>query len=170
VTSRAGAAAAVLALSSAVVACGGGAQAPEIVLDGSPRRANAEGVVTDVTFERMTLDGTRTFDVDPKLRCFDSGNLKSVPLLQRKGTYVQAGVAGHKVSWIAGYSAVVELPAKPKLAFHIGTVKSASAGEVVFKDGSVLKLAPGVAALPAGTSARAEIDVEHHQVSVLAPG
>ena len=65
--------------------------------------------MTAVTVKKLTLDGKRTFDVDPKLRCFDSGNLKSVPLLQRKGTYVQAGVAGHKVSWIAGYSAVVEL-------------------------------------------------------------
>jgi hypothetical protein len=168
VTLRRGAGLAAAAV--ALVACGSGAKAPPIVLDGTPRRANAEGVVTAVTIQKLTLDGNRTFDVDPKLRCFDSGTLKSVPLLQRKGTYVQAGVAGNKVSWIAGYSAAVQLAGRPPIAFHTGTIASAKAGEVVFKDGSVLTLAPGVAPLDAGTSARAEIDVEKHQVTVLVPG
>ena len=149
--------------------CGGGAKAPEITLDGSPRRANAEGVVTDVSLERLTLDGRRTFEVDPKLRCFDAGTLKSVPLLGRLGTYVQAGVAGKKVSWISSYSAVVELPDRPRLAFHIGTVVTAKPGEIVFKDGSVLKVAPDVQLPPADVRARADIDVERHQVLAFAP-
>jgi hypothetical protein len=152
----------------AVGACGGGAKAPAIKLDGSPRRANAEGVVTEVSSDVLVLDGTRRFTVSRDLRCFDSTTLKSVPLVNRKGTYVQAGVAGKRVEWIAGYGAPVERPGKPKTAFHVGTVTSVSASEVVFKDGSVLRAAPGVEQLPPGTVARAEIDVARHEVALLA--
>lgn len=144
--------------------------APPIALDGSPRRPNAEGVVTEVTFDKLTLDGSRTFRVHPKLQCFDSATLRTVPLLQRKGTYVQLGVAGETVRWLAGYSAVVELPGQPAMAFHVGTVVRSEAGEIVFRDGSVLKVAPGVQPAPAGAVARADIDVARHAVIALAPG
>lgn len=158
-----------LALVALMVALLGGAcgrsAAATIALDGSPRRPSDEGVVTAVSATRLTLDGKRTYRVDRKMRAFDSTTLQAVPLLSRQGMYVQVGAAHGKVSWLASYTLVVNVPGQPPTAFHSGAIRTASdRRHVVFADGSVLATDPVAAVPPAGRQARADIDVASHRV------
>ncbi|MFL6111976.1 MAG: hypothetical protein ACJ786_11570 [Catenulispora sp.] len=148
-------------------ACSHGSSKAAVVLDGRPRLANDEGVVTAVTKDRLTLDGKRTYSVDRNLQSFESTTLKVMPLLNRTGAYVQIGEDHGKVRWIASYTLVVTRPDQPPTAFHTGRVARTEAGRVVFADGSVLAVAPGVTVPEAGRQARAEIDVPTHRVRAL---
>jgi hypothetical protein len=161
--------AAVATAAVVLAACGGGgAKAPALALDGSPRHPNAEGVVTEVATDHLVLDGARRFSVATDLRCFSSSTLASVPLVGRKGTYVQVGAAGSVVHWLAAYGAVVQVPGQPAVAYHVGKLVGLASGKATFADGSVLSVAPGVTA-PAGASqVRATIDVGAKRISALA--
>ncbi len=137
-----------------------------VILDGRPRYPDAEGVVTKVSRKSITV-GSQTFAVSPDLQSFSSATLQTVPLLQRRDQYVQIGLEGETVVWIASISAVVRL-AEPA-AFHIGKVKSVDAGErrLLFADGTVLRLADDVDLPPAGRQTTAEIDPERAVVRRL---
>jgi hypothetical protein len=163
---RFSAGAALLVITSMLLAggCSGGASAPAITLDGSPRFANDEGVVSAVSLTSLTLDGKRTYKVDRKMRAFDTTTLQAVPLLTRKGMFVQIGHGGRTVAWLASYTLVVSLPGRPTTSFHTGKLKAPDKGRAVFTDGSVLSVAPGIVIPRAGREARADIDVGTHRV------
>ncbi|HEV7689100.1 MAG TPA: hypothetical protein VGQ80_21155, partial [Acidimicrobiia bacterium] len=73
-----------------------------LVLDGRPRYPDVEGVVDQISFEQITLDGGRTYGVQKDLQSFSTYDLAAVPMLQRRGQYVQLGLNGKKVAWLAG--------------------------------------------------------------------
>jgi len=148
-------------------ACSSHSRNATVVLDGRPRHANDEGVVTAVSREKLTLDGKRTYRVDRHLQSFETTTLKVMPLLTRTGSYVQIGQDHGKVMWIASYTLVVNRPDQPPTAFHTGTLARGKSGQVVFSDGSVLRVGPGVVVPDAGRRARAEIDVASHRVRAV---
>jgi hypothetical protein len=148
-------------------ACTGGVDA--IALDGTPRHADAQGVVTAVSNDRLTLDGTKTYDIDPKIQCFSASTQSAIPLAGRKGTFVQLGLDGKTVKWLAGYSAVIEFPGRPSVAYHNGVLEEASGRDAIFEDGSVLPVGAGVDAPPPGSRVTAEIDVKKKAITRFTP-
>jgi hypothetical protein len=120
-----------------------------------------------VTFRRITLDGTRTYAVSPRLRAFSTYTRQLEPMLSREGQYVQVGLDGRTMVWMAGVAAVV--PTTPPTVYYIGRmVKVDRARRAAFADGTVLRLAPDV---PTNERrrVRARIDPARHLVVELVP-
>ncbi len=145
---------------------------PGVVLDGRPRLPDDEGVVVAVSRTSITLEGGRPYRISRKLQSFSSATLEAVPLLQRKDQYVQLGLRGDTVVWLASISAVVGRDSPT--ALHIGTLKSVDRKQrnLVFEDGTVLRLADDVVFPPVGRKTTAEINPALRRVRSLtvAPG
>ena len=138
-----------------------------VVLDGSPRHPDVEGVVDAVTVDQITLDGGREYKVSPELQSFSTYDLAASPLLSRKGQYVQLGLSGKTAQWMAGIGVVVRAPGADPVVFYNGELVETDGDEVVFRDGTVLSLAKGVKP-PVETGAlRAEINPVTHKVRRL---
>lgn len=138
-----------------------------LVLDGSPRVPDAEGVVEEISFERITLDGGRSYGVSDDLASFSTYDLAPVPMLHRKGQYVQVGLDGDEVEWMAGIGVVVRAPGAEPVVFYNGHLLRVGDGRAIFRDGTVLRLGDGVRSpVPEGL-VRAEIDPGTHRVRAL---
>ena len=146
-----------------------------MVLDGTPRIADDEGVVTalDVDGRSLTLDGKRSYQVSDQLRSFSALDLSIQPLAGAKDAYVQVGLDGRTVVWLGRIAKLV--PTDPPRAFYVGRfsrVEDSDEGRtVVFGEGTVLALADGVEP-PAGAEGQvlqAEIDPSAHRVIALRP-
>lgn len=153
----AAAATAVLALGAA--ACGGDDDGPSIKLDGSPRVPDAEGVVVEVSDEELVLDGDRKFDVSDDLMAFSTYSLETIPLAQRKGQYVQVGLDGETVEWLA----LIGEPLEDRV-YYTGELEEIDGEQLVFADGTVLTLADGVKPPVEKGRMRAVVDPKKHVV------
>lgn len=146
----------------AAASCAGSAD-HRVVLDGRPRYPDAQGVVASLSATRLVLDGGRAYSVSRHLQSFSSQTMAPVPLLQRLGQYVEVGLDGRTVVWIAAIGAVV--PATPPVVYYEGVLLSVAHGRAIFRDGTVLMVEPGVAAPPVLSQlTRAEIDPTLHRV------
>jgi hypothetical protein len=141
-------------------------EGPVVVLDGRARRPDAEGVVDQVSRSQLTLDGHR-YAVSAKLQAFSTYTLQAVPVLARRHQYVQVGLDGDTVEWLAAYGAVVRAPGAEPTVYYTGVFRRMEGGRAVFRDGSSLRLAGGIAVPRAGTRVRADIDPERHEVRAL---
>lgn len=149
-----------------------------LVLDGRPRIPDAEGVVEEISFERVALDGGRSFAVSKDLQSFSTYDLAAVPMLHRLGQYVHVGLKGKKVEWMAGIGVVVRNPTAPPVVYYNGVLVRLENDRAIFRDGTVLRLADGVTS-PAESDAasggqvqppslvRAELDPGLHRVRAL---
>jgi hypothetical protein len=146
--------------------CGRGVAHP-LVLDGRPRLPDAEGVVEQISFERITLDGGRTYGVHSDLQSFSTYDLAAVPMLHRLGQYVQLGLDGKKVAWMAGIGVVVRTGDAPPVVYYNGTLLRRRGQQLFFRDGTVLRLADGVTSPVEQGLVRAEIDPLRHSVQAL---
>jgi hypothetical protein len=136
------------------------------VLDGRARIPHVEGVVEQISFDRITLDGDRSFGVRKDLQSFSTYDLAAVPMLHRLGQYVQLGLNGKKVAWMAGIGVVVRGSAPP-VVYYNGFLLRREGGRAVFRDGTVLQLAAGVTSPVNSGLVRAEIDPVLHMVRAL---
>jgi uncharacterized protein (AIM24 family) len=141
-------------------ACGGSSHSA-IKLDGSPRHPDDQGIVTAVSLTKLTIDGRRSYVVDRSLRCFSTVTLAPIQLLGRRGQYVQVGLRGHTIDWLAGFGAVVRAQGDPPTVYYSGTVKRVARSDMTFADGTVLALGPDVTG-PVGLPVRVQIDPDHH--------
>ena len=156
----------ILAFLALLTACGGGTQ--QLVLDGRPRMPDAEGVVEKISATRITLDGGRSYGVRGDLQSFSTYDLAPVPMLHRLGQYVQLGLDGDNVAWMAGVGLVVRASPAPPVVFYNGRLVRIDSGRrAIFRDGTVLLLAPGVRSTVDEGLVRAEIDPSRHRVSSL---
>lgn len=167
-----------LALAAPLLAgCGGddaGSAHAYVALDGSPRRPDAQGVVTKVAadFSTLELDGT-TYDVAKDLQCFSTQDGSTLPLRQRVGSYVHVGLRGKKVVWLASIANVVRAPGRDPVVYYVGEAIDLVRGSLVFRDGTVLDVAPSVdiAAPPKGGAViTVSIDPAKHAVVAVEPG
>lgn len=148
-----------------------GQDKPTVRLDGSPRFPDDEGIVTSVDDapgqgRRVTLDGVRTYAVSDRLRSFSTYDLRLEPFRNRLNQYVQVGLDGDTVMWMAGVAAVV--PGDPPRVFYSGRLKEVDGkGRAIFADGTVLTLAPDVRPPAAQGFVQAEIDARAHRVRRL---
>ena len=159
--------AAMMAAVLVVGACSGGDDDGRVVLDGSPRFPDVEGVVEEISLERITLDGDRSYKVAKDLNSFSTYDLGPTPLLHRKGQYVQLGLDGDTAEWMAGIGVVVRAPDKPPVVFYNGYLLHVDDGQAVFRNGTVLRLADGVKSPAPQGGLRAEIDPDRHLVRAL---
>ena len=140
-----------------------------LVLDGRPRVPDAEGVVEKISFEQITLDGGRSYGVRKDLQSFSTYDLAAVPMLQRLGQYVQLGLDGKRVAWMAMIGEVVRAAAPP-VVYYNGVLVRLDGDRAVFRDGTVLQLADGVTSPVDHGLVRAELDPALHRVrSIVAP-
>jgi hypothetical protein len=134
----------VVLLTSAVMGAGCNRGGPQrLVLDGRPRFPDAEGLVSAVTFKKLVLDGGREYRITRDLQCFSTYTLAAVPLLQRKGQYVQVGLDGDRVAWLASISAVVKGD-QPTVYYTGHLLRVDKKRRAIFRDGTVFKLKRGV--------------------------
>jgi len=157
------------ALASAVTltgACAGKAGGAAIKLDGSPRFPTDQGVVTEVNQQRITIDGRRTYSLSPHLQSFAAVSLATIPVLQTKGQYVQVGLRETTVTWLGRIADVVRTD--HAAVFYVGHLVRLQARDLVMRDGTVLRLADGLAP-PARVDAdvTAEIEPAKHVVVKL---
>jgi hypothetical protein len=139
----------------------------KVVLDGSPRFPDVEGVVEQISLDRITLDGDRTYKVAKDLASFSTYDLTATPMLHRKGQYVQLGLDGDTARWMAGIGVVVRAPGKKPVVFYNGSLLTVHDGQAIFRNGTVLRLAKGIKTPGDAVLLRAEIDPAHHVVRAL---
>ncbi len=161
-TARRWAAAGVAAL---VLAGCGGSSPPTVRLDGSPRIPDAEGVVKSASASGITLDGGRRYKVSKNLVSFSTYNRKPVALKSAVGDYVQLGLHDGTAVWLGRIGVVVTDDSKHQTVLYQGDLVRASGRRMVFKDGTVLRLAAGLHA-PSDARGRtyAVIDAQAHYV------
>jgi hypothetical protein len=147
------------------VGCGEGDD-DRLVLDGRPRVPDAEGVVEKISFEQITLDGGRSYEVQKDLQSFSTYTLEAVPMLHRLGQYVQLGLGGKQVTWMAGIGVVVRSSTLP-VVYYNGVLVRREGRRAIFRDGTVLQLAPGVQPPIDQGLVRAELDPVLHTVRAL---
>ncbi|HVV37099.1 MAG TPA: hypothetical protein VHC63_10890 [Acidimicrobiales bacterium] len=146
-------------------ACGGGSSKPVVALDGSPRIADAEGVVRQASINGITLDGGRHYDVSKQLISFSTYNRQLVPLVRMIGDYVQVGLKGKTVVWIAKIGVVSVDTTGHATTQYQGELVKVKGPQLIFRDGTVLTLAKGLHAPadPLGATF-VVIDADHHNV------
>lgn len=134
------------------------AEAPSstVPLDGTPRLPDAEGIVIEMTRSELTLDGGRTYPVSRRLQSFSTQTGQLVPALGREGQYVHVGIEGGTVVWFAPIAEVFE--GEVPVAYYTGQLDRIVDGRARFRDGTVLRLADGVAASPGPGIVQVEID------------
>jgi hypothetical protein len=154
-----------LALALALAACSGDAD-PALVLDGRVRVPDAEGVVDAVSHAQLTLDGRR-YRVSSKLQAFSTYTLEATPIAGRRDQYVQVGLDGDTVVWLAAFGAVVRPPGGSDAVYYTGVFQRMDDGRAVFRDGSSVRLGRGVPVPERGTRVQLEIDPVRHEARRL---
>jgi hypothetical protein len=150
-----------------VAGCSGDDDGNKVVLDGSPRFPDVEGVVERISLDRITLDGGRSYDVASDLASFSTYDLVATPMLHRQGQYVQLGLDGDTAEWMAGIGVVVRAPGKEPVVYFNGSLQTVHDGRAIFRNGTVLRLAEGVKSPVDAGLLRAEIDPSRHVVRAL---
>lgn len=126
------------------------------------------GVVTDITNERVQLDGKRRYPINSLVKSFSTYSTDIVvPLVHRKGQYVHLGLNEDKeVIWISGIGLVVE--GDPSVVNYTGyLVRVDKRRRAVFYDGTVLKVAKGVEVPAKSTRIACKIDPESNEVTSM---
>ena len=150
----AGAAVVVLALAGCSDDGGGDTAVDRFVtLDGSPRHSDDAGVLTaiDSEFATLTLDGEHTYEIHPEVQSFSSIDGTTVAISGRLGQYVQVGLDGDVVEWIALVGSVLRLDGQPETVRYPGVVVATEDGgaTLVLREGTVLAADPPFTALDA---------------------
>lgn len=154
--------AAVCALTA--IACGG----EETVLSRDVRIPDDEGVVTEVSLERIQLDGERTYVLADEVESFTTRSHEVSPLLGWEGKYVHVGLdGGEQVSWVAGIGTVVRDDPPYTLYTGVFSRLDDETGRAVFADGTALEVSDGLRFPQAGSEAVVTIDPERHLVTGL---
>lgn len=117
-----------------------------VALDGSPRTPDDAGVLTalDESFATLVLDGETVYDLSPAVQSFASIDGSTQPLKGRVGQYVQVGLDGDTVVWVAGLGAVVRLDGQAEQVVYLGRIATVQGDRIELQDGTVLRLADGV--------------------------
>lgn len=139
-----------------VAACGsGGGGESGLVLDGSPRLPDAEGIASIARPDLIEVAGTR-YEVSPDLVVFSTHDLSLTPLVRWEGSYVQVGLDGDKVVWLAGVAGIIS--GDPPLAQLSARVEAVDGDRVVLEGGTVVTLGKGIDPLPAGSFVIVRLD------------
>lgn len=115
--------------------------------------------MTAVTFEKITLEGVRTYQISKTVESFTAREHTTTPLVHWQDRYVHLGLNKAKVVlWVAGIGLVPKGVADPKVLYSGVFDKLDAKGRAVFADGTVLKLGPGVTSPESGKTVVVSID------------
>lgn len=159
---------ALVALSALVAGCArGGADDEGVALDGSPRLADDEGVLTAVSDESITLDGERTYRVADTALAFSTNTRQVESLQNRRNQYVQIGLDERTMVWMSGVAAIV--PGDPPTVYYVGHLDRVDGERLVFHDGTVFRAAPGLDLPLKKGRVLVTIDAAAHRVIEVVP-
>jgi hypothetical protein len=129
-----------------------------------------EGQVTDVSFEQMRIEGKRRHPIDSEVQSFSTYNGVVTPLLSWKDKYVHVGLnrEGNAI-WIAGVGVIDRGVDPPVVHYTNGLLKKVEGHRMIFADGTVLRVAPGVQIPAVNSRLNVTIDANRHLVVDL-PG
>jgi hypothetical protein len=150
-----------MALLAAVLSsCSGDSSVLE---DGGERVPDDAGVATDVTLDRIQIDGDRAYRMHEAVESFATRSHHITPLLSWEGKYVHVGLDGDEARWIAGIGLV---SGKPPRVSYSGVFESfdESSRQATFEDGTVLEFADSVSPPRRGREVVVEIDVDRDYV------
>lgn len=140
---------------------------PSVLEDGGPRPPDDAGVATDVTFDRIVLDGERTYEIDQSVESFATRSKHVTSLLSWEGRYVHVGLNDeHRAVWIAGIGLV---SGDPEIVRYSGVFESFDEGErtATFEDGTVLEFDRGVEPPRRGREVVVVIEVDRDVVTEI---
>jgi hypothetical protein len=126
-----------------------------------------EGIVTQASLspDVIQLDGKRMYKITRGVESFSTYNGKLRPILGWKERYVHIGLdKAHRVVWIAGIGNVNEAVEPFQVYYTNGLLKRVQDGQLIFADGTVFKLGPGVAAPKVGSKYIVTLNAETHRV------
>lgn len=128
----------------------------------SNRFADDQGIVTDIDFESVQLDGSRKHTIDPEVQSFSTYNGKVTPLLSWKQKYVHVGLDENKAAiWISGIGVVDRTADPPIVRYANGLLKSIdSRRNAIFADGTVIKLSKDLEIPPDPEGHRLNIQID----------
>ena len=149
-----------------LIACACSAS-PTSVLEQGPRFPDDEGVVTNITLERMQFDGERAYAIGANVESFGTQSHEPTRLLALEGKYVQVGLDGEEIAWVASIGIVVQTPTAAVLYTGVFERLDADTNRAVFADGTTLLLGGDVEAPQAGAEIVASIDAVAHEVVSL---
>lgn len=129
------------------------------ILDQGTRFPSDEGVVTQVDLEgaKIELDGARSYRVSRQVESFTSRTHRVTALVHWKDRYVHVGLDDESVVvWVAGIG-VVARDGERMVTFS-GVFERVEKGRAVFRDGTALKVAAGVATPEPGKDVVCSVD------------
>lgn len=126
-----------------------------------------QGVVTEIDFESVQLDGKRKHEISREVQSFSTYSGKVTALLSWKDKYVHVGLDDEKVAiWISGVGVVDRTVDPPIVRYANGLLKEIdSRRNAIFADGTVIRLAKDmeVPPTPEGHRFNVKIDPASHQ-------
>lgn len=138
----------------------------DLTLDGSPRVPDAEGIAGIARADLIEVAG-KQYKVSPDLVAFSTHDLSLTPLVRWQGSYVQVGLEGDTVVWLAGVAGIIS--GDPPYAQFSGQVEAVDGHRVVLRGGTVVTLGAGVAPYPAGAFVIIRLDPITGRVRELVP-
>lgn len=129
-----------------LAACSKDTKEAVVKLDGSPRVSDQAGVVVKADREQIILDGNRTYEVASDLIAFSTFNRAPVRLGSTVGEYVQVGLEGKTVVWLARIGPVTTQADGRSSVIYQGDLVRVAGSRLEFRDGTVLTLAKGLRA------------------------
>lgn len=133
------------------------------------RYASDQGVVTQIDFASVKLDGQRGYSIRKDVQSFSTYNGKVTALLSWKDKYVHIGVDDDRnVLWVAGIG-VLDRSVDPPLVYYSNGLLKRVDGKrrAIFADGTVLQLDREVEIPPSNSRLTAAIDSVRHIVLEL---
>lgn len=129
------------------------------------------GVVTSISVEEIEIDGKRTYPISSFVQSFSTYKPKELrPVLLWKSRYVHVGLdAARTAIWIAGVGVVDNSVVPPIVFYANGELKSIDENNnLIFADGTVLKLQEGLESPNVGDRLTASIDASKDLVVKIA--
>lgn len=152
-------------LAVALIALAACSSEKSILERGGPRIPDRVGIVTDMTLDRIQLDGGRAYEVSEDVESFATRSHHITALLSWEGKYVHVGLDDDdRVRWIAGIGLVSGKP--PKVAYS-GVVKRMENRRGTFEDGTVLDFESGLKMPAVGREIVVDIDARPNQGQVI---
>lgn len=136
-----------------------------VKLDGSPRIPDVEGVVRRVDLQSLELTDGRRFTFDRTLQSVSTYTLEPLPILGSEGQFVQMGVDGKKVRWIASVASVVR--GSPPSVFYTGRLLRVEDERLIFQDGTTFRMGDRPPDRFIGSFVVVEIDPDEARVRKL---
>lgn len=121
--------------------------------------------MAEVTRQRLELADGQAYSIGDELQSFSTQTMQAVPVLQRKGQYVQIGIDGDRLVWLAAIGSIV--PGDDPVVLYTGELESIDGSRAIFADGTVLRLGGGVEAPVESGFVIAEIDPQKGVVRAL---